>query len=56
MALIALHEIKNIRIKMKEYLDDLEDFFDDALVKAIAETQLFMPTAKIVQKHFFSYW
>jgi len=56
MALIALHEIKKIRKKMQEFLDDFEDFFDDALVKGIAETQLFMPTAKIVQKHFFSYW
>ncbi|QEE14344.1 MFS transporter [Promethearchaeum syntrophicum] len=56
MALIALHEIKKIRSKMQEFLDDFEDFFEDALVKGIAETQLFMPTTKIVQKHFFNYW
>ena len=56
MALIARHEIKKIRKKMQEFLDDFEDFFDDALVKGIAETQLFMPTRKIVQKYFFNYW
>ena len=56
MALIALHEIKKIRKKMQEFLDDFEDFFEDALVKGISETQLFMPTTKIVQKHFFNYW
>jgi len=56
MALIALHEIKKIRKKMQEFLDDFEDFFEDALVKGIAETQLFMPTRKIVQKYFFNYW
>ena len=32
------------------------NIFEDALVKGIAETQLFMPTTKIVQKHFFNYW
>jgi MFS family permease len=56
MALIALHEIRKIRKKMQEFLDDFEDFFEDALVKGISETQLFRPTTKIVQKHFFYYF
>ena len=56
IALIALHEIKKIRKKMQEFLDDFEDFFEDALLKGIAEVQLFMPTTKIVQKHFFGYF
>ena len=52
MALIATQDLKILRNKMTNFLDEFEDMFDQALDTNVSDTSRFYPAKVIVKKYF----
>lgn len=52
VAVITTKELKTIRKKMKNFLDEFQIFFSDFIQDEIANTQLFTPSKALVSKYF----
>ncbi len=59
VALVAMEELKIIRKKMREFLEEFQDFYRDLLVSKMdgqgrynGDVQVFLPTKNLVKKHF----
>jgi len=52
IALISKKELKVLRKKMKDFLDDFQDFFGELLATDTSDKKVFSPAKKLVEKHF----
>ncbi len=49
---ITIEELKIIRKKMKNFTTEFQEFFEDVLKMEIVDLRLYLPTKKLVEKHF----
>lgn len=56
MVVFTSQELSKIREKMLLFLQEFNDFFEDALRLQVTDQTVFYPTKKLIQKHFFYYW
>jgi hypothetical protein len=52
VAIITIKELKIIRQKLQEFLEEFQDFFGELISKGIADTTVFLPAKKLAEKHF----
>ena len=52
VAIITIKELKVIRQKLQEFLEEFQNFFGELIDKGIAETTVFLPAKRLAEKHF----
>lgn len=55
-AVFTVKELKIIRKKMKIFVEDFQSFFKELIDLEITNTTSFLPTKRLVDKHFQFYW
>ena len=52
IAIMATEELKIIRKKMQDFVEEFEAFFGELIQEWIGDTRVFLPTKQLVSKHF----
>ncbi|MFW9998144.1 MAG: hypothetical protein ACFFD4_39245, partial [Candidatus Odinarchaeota archaeon] len=53
LAVLSTEELRAIRCRMVDFVDEFESFFAELLDRYGTDTKVFLPTRKLVEKHFF---